>query len=93
MEKREIDIACGQIRNGKKVVKNVKDLSEWITSLNFQIYHAQEKNILEPGVIKVLKNDLRYVENQLFQALNFYIEESNPLPRKNSKVKNRNDDE
>jgi len=91
MEPREIDVAAGQIRNGKNVVRNVKLLSDWIYSLNFQIFNATEKNILEPGVIRVLKNDLKYVENQLYQSLNFYIEQSNPRPVSKSKMVRRKD--
>ena len=89
MEKREIDVACGKIRNGKKVVQNVLVLSEWISSLNFQIYHAQEHKTLEQSVINILKKDLRYAENELEQALKKFIDESNPRPISKSKMVNR----
>lgn len=78
MEKRDIDKACNQIRNSKKVIENVTYLNEQVSVLRLAAYKGSKDGSLESGTIKWLHKEATYIETELYHALAFFIDQSNP---------------
>jgi hypothetical protein len=78
MEKRDIDKMAGQIRLGKKVMPAVAYLNEQVSVLRLAAHKGTKDKSLESGTISWLHKEANYIENELYHALTYFIEQSNP---------------